>query len=244
MKVVVTGAKSNLGSKVLQELNEDFYFFPIGRRFDEEPWELGMMPNLDKVKDVGAVLHFAWSLKDRENDFHLNVGGTTQLAQWAKALEIPFVFISSIAADGRSNYGKSKLEAEKRVAELGGTIVRVGLVLDSNKYIKKDGYLKVNLIPKLDGSIKITSIEELSMKIKSLLETQIGNRELVSSTHTFITNQIRVQSLFEQTEGLNIKINTSIIEYALRLWARFSLIGRNYEDSYKSLKSTLVKDAL
>ena len=104
MKVGITGATGRIGDKLIERLKEENEIITFGRHNSDIPWTLGVIPAPDQLKDLDVMIHLAWSLKDRVKDFHLNVGGTLLLAQAAKKSEIPFLFISSIAATSHSEY--------------------------------------------------------------------------------------------------------------------------------------------
>lgn len=84
------------------------------------------------LRGVGAVVHSAGLTRARdERDFEtVNAGGTATLAREAVAAGVRrFVFVSSLAARGpdgadgpSSAYGRSKRDAERRLAELSGDL--------------------------------------------------------------------------------------------------------------------------
>jgi dTDP-4-dehydrorhamnose reductase len=239
MKILVTGATSRLGSQVVNALKGEFAFYPIGRNTGEYPWQLGVRLDPEQFRDINAIVHFAWSLHDRENDFHLNVGGTAELARFAKSLGVPFVFISSIAAGGESFYGKSKYQAEVYTQCVGGIVLRVGLVLNSNRYLKRMNKNIVNFVPNVKGNILFTEINDLCQEICRTLKESQQKRSEASSLVTLISGSVTIEEAFGNANGINIKIPSSIISLALMTCATFSLKARNYLDAYKSLTSTI-----
>ncbi len=239
MKVLVTGATSRLGSQVINELKGEFVFFPIGRHSDEYPWQLGVKLDPEQFRDISAIIHFAWSLHDRESDFHLNVGGTAELARFAKSLGVPFIFISSIAARGDSFYGKSKYQAEMYIEEIGGIILRVGLVLESNRYLNGNCKKILNFIPNVKGEISFTEIPDLCREVTKILKRPQLNVIGISSLTTLISGSITIEEAFGCANGINLKIPSCLIRLALTTCSTFSLTARNYQDAYKSLISTI-----
>jgi dTDP-4-dehydrorhamnose reductase len=242
MNVVVTGSSGNLGSKVLEVLKNEHNFTPIGRNPGEYPWQLGVRLDPAQFQNTDAILHFAWSLKDRANDVHLNVGGTAELARFAEQLGVPFIFISSISASGDSFYGKSKRLAEEYVSRTGGIIFRVGLVLNSNRYFNDKQNWKVRVIPNLRGRIPTTDITFLSKEISRAMRGFYIGEEKNELVHTLISGSTSVVSAFGGGKGINMKIPGMVIQPLLRFLARFSHKARNSEDAYKSLTSTLEKE--
>jgi hypothetical protein len=242
MNVLITGASGKLGSKVLQILESKYIFTRLGRNIDEYPWQLGVRLDPDQFQNIDAVLHFAWSLHDRANDVHMNVGGTAELARFAKELGIPFIFISSISAGGDSFYGKSKQKAEEYVSSMSGIIFRVGLVLDSNRYTSHKLNWKVNLIPNLKGNLPITDLSFLCDEISKVINSySLGNKEK-SEVMTITSDTISVGTAFGGPTGINLRVPVVIIRVTLKILSPFSLSARNYQDAFKSLKSSLQKE--
>jgi len=239
MKVFVTGASGNLGSDVISRLQSEIEFVSLGRQNGDIPWQLGLKPDPERFMTADAILHFAWSLHDREKDFHLNVGGTALLAEFASDLGIPFIFISSIAVGGTSHYGRAKLEAERYVTELGGICVRVGLVPDLNNYIRDEARFRIKLVPALSGRIIITEAEKLSTAVKSLLAGFKAGEAIASGTVTLITRFTPVQEVFGEGRGPRLRFPNTLILIVLKLISKISRRGRNLQDSYRSLVTTL-----
>ena len=242
MKVLMTGGSGILGSSILSRFGEEFSIVKLGRTARDYPWELGVELDPTDFLDVDAVLHLAWSLSDRENDFHKNVGGTAQLARFAGDLRIPFIFVSSVAALGDSYYGRSKRQAEIYVEALGGVTVRVGLVREANKYFRESRWFRIGFVPNLSGSIHLTKIESLVDLLIDILKNGSPLQTSGTQMETLITSTEPVQNFFKTTGKLNLKIPDCLVGAVLFFWSRFDLAGRNYQDSYRSLKSTLERE--
>jgi hypothetical protein len=239
MRILMTGASGVLGSAILKSFEENFSVVKLGRSEKDYPWELGVELDPTDFLGIDAVLHLAWSLSDRENDFHKNVGGTAQLARFAKELGIPFIFVSSIAALGDSYYGRSKRQAEIYVEALGGVTVRAGLVREASKYFSESRWFRIGFVPNLNGSIHLTEITALDSLLIDILKNRSQLQTSDAQITTLITSVESVQNFFRTTGKLNLKIPDRFIEIFLFFWSRFDLTGRNYQDSYRSLKSTL-----
>jgi nucleoside-diphosphate-sugar epimerase len=235
----MTGASGVLGSPILKKLEENFTVVKLGRSDGDYPWELGVELDPTDFLGIDAVLHLAWSLSDRENDFHKNVGGTAQLARFAKELGIPFIFVSSIAALGDSYYGRSKRQAEIYVEALGGVTVRAGLVREASKYFSESRCFRIGFVPNLNGYVHLTEVGTLISLLIDILKNRSQIQTSDAQIKTLITSVEPVQDFFRTTGKLNVKIPDCLIEIFLFLWSRFDLTGRNYQDSYRSLKSTL-----
>lgn len=77
-----------------------------------------------------SVLYLAWATRDRSE--HAQAAHADAAGRWAAAADVPFVFVSTTLAAGgvRSAYGRWKARAEVAVAAAGGSVARVGLVID------------------------------------------------------------------------------------------------------------------
>jgi nucleoside-diphosphate-sugar epimerase len=82
---------------------------------------------------VDALVHCAWdfSLTRSRDIYAVNSGGSIKLFEQAKREGVSrLIFISTMSAFSgcRSHYGRSKLEVEQAVIELGGSVIRPGLI--------------------------------------------------------------------------------------------------------------------
>lgn len=150
-KMLVTGVTGFVGSRFAELALERKY--PV-RTFSRTDWagkpfvpsserNLGALPLLipDGLMDgVSTVVHFsAYSGPSERAARAVNVKGTVRLAEMAiKAGVENFIYISSSSAkeDAVSAYGRTKLEAEKKLLALSGTriiIIRPNLVVGPGK---------------------------------------------------------------------------------------------------------------
>ena len=141
----VTGANGYVGSRLASALAADFRVVPMGRGAgaDGIRWAMwngerdakvdaGVAEAL-RAQGVRVLVHSAWDMKeiDPAKNWKVNVEGTRALLADARAAGVErVVFISTISAfeAARSEYGRSKLAAEKLVLAGGGTVLRPGLV--------------------------------------------------------------------------------------------------------------------
>lgn len=236
MKILLTGANSQLARRVIPLIDKELETVTLGRNPNDIPWTLGIRPDPSQIIQNGieACIHFAWSTTDREQDSHINVGGTAQLSAFCKELKIPFLFVSSLASQSESAYGKSKLRAEKYVIENNGAIIRPGLVVGSNKYVEsKKRFIQV--IPKSDVAwVPINTALEVSAAINLWLGdlSNIGKyKELELPKQS-----VKIQELFPLEAKYSLPLRLPLIDFTLRILSPFNLKARNYLDSLKSLK--------
>jgi nucleoside-diphosphate-sugar epimerase len=96
-------------------------------------FELGGTPSPGDLDGVQALVHCAWdfSARTREEIERTNVEGSNRLLDVAAAAGVSrLIFLSTLSAfDGaQSMYGRAKLAVESHALELGGAVVRSGLV--------------------------------------------------------------------------------------------------------------------
>jgi len=110
-------------------------FVPVRwqRNGGETAFHLGQSVDSRSLENVEALIHCAYDFRPvRRHDIErVNVDGSNALFHAAKLAGVKrILFISSISAfDGcRSLYGKAKLAVEQYVREIGGAVIRPGLV--------------------------------------------------------------------------------------------------------------------
>ncbi|HFJ9425842.1 dTDP-4-dehydrorhamnose reductase [Bacillus cereus] len=161
MKVLVTGAKGQLGQDVLCLLeNQPWEVFGFGREElditnEEQVREkvLAIKPNI--IIHTAAYTQVDQAESDEETAFKVNAEGTKYLAQAAEAVEAKFCYVSTdYVFDGTNNepyktndetnpqtiYGKSKLAGEQYTSEYCSKyfVVRTSWVfgLHGNNFVK------------------------------------------------------------------------------------------------------------
>jgi len=138
--VAITGANGYVGSILERALTGAARVVRLVRRpekANDALWTLTMscdeMTKILRDNAVDCIFHAAWNMSAGSRSVIQMecVDGSARLLQAARNAGVTrFIFISTISAfDGaRSDYGKSKLEAEYRAIEFGATVLRLGLV--------------------------------------------------------------------------------------------------------------------
>lgn len=132
--VLVTGGTGFLGAYIIKELVEKGYAVRAIRRHDKLPfyispdvcgkveWVSGDILDVvsleEAMEGVDAVIHAAakvsFSRKDRRELFHTNIEGTANVVNMALAQNLGrFIYISSVAALGRTANGERVTEEKK-----------------------------------------------------------------------------------------------------------------------------------
>jgi len=237
MKILITGSSSKLAKAISPLLSKNFELVPLGRKQFDIPWTLGICPDPKIIEEhqINAVVHFAWSLKDRKRDWHLNIGGTAQLSSWCNQTKIPFLFISTMAVHGQSDYGRSKLEAEKYVIDNNGFYIRPGLVMGKNKYTEKRNRL-FQVIPKSNSTkVPVCTLENLAEAINCWLSNVETCKKLLNIEIPI--DYVPLEEIFRPTAMVIIRVPLNWIETFLAVLSRISLKARNYHDGIRSLKN-------
>ncbi len=141
MKCFVTGASGYVGGRVCRRLQANGYEVVLLQRSlnatDTKalviPFQLGSKIDPGFFQGADALIHCAWDMRATGWDqiHKTNVSGSIHLFEAAANEGVRnLIFISSISAfEGcQSMYGQAKLEVEKAVFNLGGVVVRPGLV--------------------------------------------------------------------------------------------------------------------
>ncbi len=229
----MTGASGRIGRLLVEHLSLTHEVITFGRSNSDYLWTLGIIPTESQLKDINLIIHLGWSLRDRSADFHLNVGGTLLLAQAAHKSKIPFLFISSVAAASTSEYGKSKAEAEILVLDCLGTVVRIGLVPQSNRYEEsRKRYL--TFYPNFKFKIQTTSIGLLYKTIDEWIsQSRIGS--ISDTLKTVVSTETDAKSVFSSTSKFMLPIPLIFIKFILSICKPFSLKARNLGDALLSV---------
>lgn len=237
MKIALTGRSGKLGSQLFSQLSKNHEVISFGRHESDFPWSLGISPTVESLDKVEAILHFGWSLHDREKDFHVNVGGTALLAYRAAEMGIPFLFISSVAALSDSYYGRAKLEAEKFVHNAAGVSLRIGLVPEVAEYGIPQTKKLVWLVPNFPTDVHITRLDDLLEFVDQWLVCVKANKALLPRV-TLVGERVSFEELFGSKVKIKINIPRGAIYMFLKSTKIFSLRSRNMLDAYQSIFTT------
>lgn len=217
MKVVATGLTGHLGSILKNSSNLIYYDVPKESSRDSK----FMKFNLDKIelKD-NYFIHAAWDLNARSKDSceKINVKGSLNLIQELENLEYDFekfIFISTINADksSKSVYEKCKFQIEEIVLSKGGSVIKPGIIFDSNKPFDS-GFienlyqlaLKYPILPNFSGEKKLyylTSSIELDKVINKIVINKLSEQRKFK---IYDFGPLNYKELINDFMGLNKKI--------------------------------------
>jgi nucleoside-diphosphate-sugar epimerase len=241
MQILLTGAHGFLGQTILSELRIFHQVFSLGRGdVSDITCDLSVtiptLPPLNMVIHAAGKAHVVPKTEVEKNDFfNVNVQGTRNLLD---ALENnsalhSFVFISTVAVYGVNEglqmdednplmaedpYGKSKIEAERMVAEwclkrdIRFYILRLPLIAGANapgnlgamvKAIKNNRYLKIGNASAKKSMVLATDIASLISKI----DGPSGFYNLTDGHHpSFEELENRIASHFNKKRPMKVPI--------------------------------------
>lgn len=235
MNIAISGSTGRVGREIVKSLSPNYQITPLGRKNGDVPWSLGINPAPEDLQAVGAIIHLAWSMYDREKDWHLNVGGTLSLASIAQKLDIPFLFISSVAALGDSNYGSSKRAAESNVISMDGSCVRIGIIRGINRYALKSKF--INPVLNSKRRVNFTDYEDLKLYLHLWL-TAAALGETKQQVDTIVSGSEITKVFFRNENQINIPVSPTLLEIFTKPGSRFSRRISNSYDALVSLKTT------
>ena len=235
MRIGLTGGTGRLGKLLIGNLVSEHQVVTFGRQSSDIDWTLGVRPSPLQLSQVDVLIHLSWSLLDRENDFHLNVGGTGLLAAAARDSGVPFLFISSVAALSNSRYGLAKLKAEEAVTRETGFNLRIGLVPEANRYAG-DSKKSIGIYPQLPCLINVTKFKDLRDFIGKWLMSEF-KESAPTQPFTLVSSVEKPRKLLSNAR-IVIPVPYFLISGSFLLGGYFSLRVRNFQDSLKSVVTT------
>jgi hypothetical protein len=235
MKIAITGHSGHIGAQLLSSVPSDIEFIKLGRSDSDIYWKLGLLPDPSQLVDIDAIVHLAWGTTDRKMNFHTNVGGTIQLASLARDLGCKFLFISSIGVNSESLYGESKFLAEKGVIEVGGQVVRLGLMRTTNRYLgSKKRFFTV--YPRFKNLIPVTEFDSFT---KFFVQWTNGHRALGENdkaTMRLVDDYCAFSNLIDSK--FKVSIPEKIVGLALRFLSKLNYRISDIYDGFKTITTT------
>jgi len=129
--IAITGASSHIGRAVVSEFvdcgHEVVGLVRQPVRPTDVRYQLSDALDTSKLRGVTTFVHLAWDRGLRSET--TNRIGIDHLIHAANEVDAKVILLSTLgAASPTSRYTKSKSEAERKVLDSGGTVLRVGLV--------------------------------------------------------------------------------------------------------------------
>ena len=246
MKVLITGGSGNLGTELANHLsNQGIFVATLGRRvlnskIPNYSWSLGMTPKPDAFVGVDCLVHLAWATKGRGLfDFHINVGGSRQLFEFAGMVGVKTINLSSLSTlNPNSMYGKAKESVER--SNLNGVNLRIAKIENPTEFAGLSSVEKlvrrfIVLPVPSDLSVQVVEIDRVLEEITTYIK-----RDLNPGTYTVPSESYVFSHYLKKYYGLkSFPIPIGLIN-SFFAFCKFSRTekGRVLHDRWASLVST------
>ena len=192
--ILVTGANSYIGRKFIEYMSsfDEFNVEAISVR--DDAWKKLDFAKYDVIYDVAGIAHIKETSENRHLYYEVNRDLTIALAKKAKAEGVyQFIYLSSMSVFGMvtghidkytptkpiNAYGKSKLEAEKKLMDMADdnfivSIVRPPMVYGEgckgNYQLLRKFALKVKAFPDINNRRSMIGIDNMSEAIYRIVQ--------------------------------------------------------------------------
>lgn len=247
-RILITGEHSYIGrhfAQFLTEISEEYHISFLSLRDDH--WQESDLSCYDAVVHVAALVHQKESKYNMTLYYKVNRDLTVRLAEKAKRAGVrQFVFLSTGSVYGKlegvitkdtkpqpiTNYGKSKLEAEKGLASLRSeefevTILRPLMVYGDGCKGNYQTLVKLAknapIIPDYKNRRSLVSIETLCICMKNVIDRRAGGIFFPREEQDLCTCEMIKQIAAEQGRHLRC---TTLLNPGVALLRKFTLKGK------------------
>ena len=245
-KILITGANSYIGTSFEKYIKENY---PNDYQIDtldmlNPNWKEYDFSGYDSIFHVAGIAHKKESKKNAHLYYKINRDLAIEVAKKAKRSEVhQFVFMSSMSVYGldysndyinldtptnpKTNYGKSKLQAEKEILKLNDDNFKVCILRPPMVYgDNSPGNLtklfklvrKIHVFPTIKNQRSAISIEKISMDIEKVICLDTKGILLLQDNEYMCTLEIVKNQM--QLEDINV-IYIALFNQIIRL-----LIGK------------------
>lgn len=196
-KILITGANSYIGTsfeKWLKQWSENYLVDTVD--MIDGTWREKSFSGYDVVFHVAGIAHIKETKENAELYYKVNRDLVYEVAKKSKAEGVKqFIFLSSMSVYGmesgiiskgtvpspKSNYGKSKLQAEELIAPLGDSFFRIAVLRPpmiygkgcKGNYVRLEKFaLKSPIFPKIENKRSMIYIDNLSEFVKQIIDDE------------------------------------------------------------------------
>jgi nucleoside-diphosphate-sugar epimerase len=247
-KILITGKNSYVGKSLEKWLGHypDIYSIDsISLR--NESWKEKPFSEYDLVFHAAGIAHIKETKENAQHYYEVNRDLAYEVAEKAKKESVKqFIFLSSMSVYGietgvidkdtplkpKSNYGKSKLEAEKLIANLEDSLFNVAILRPPMIYGKgcKGNYtklaklaLKTPIFPEIENKRSMIYIDNISEFVKCVIDNCEGGLFLPQNNDYVNTSEM--VKLIAKVHGKKI-IFTGVFNPLLNLIKRNETVNK------------------
>lgn len=228
-KILITGKNSYVGNsfeKWLEKYPGEYDVDKISLR--DESWKQHDFSGYDSVLHVAGIAHRKETKENEHLYYKVNRDLAYEVAEKAKSEGVPhFIFLSSMSVygmdtgvidqdtipDPKSNYGKSKLQAEKLIDPLKDESFKIATLRPPMIYGKgcKGNYprlanmaLKTPVFPDIENRRSMIYVDNLSQLIKGIVDTL--SKGLYCPQNEEYVNTSNLVWQIAQVHGRNVRL--------------------------------------
>ncbi|MBR3610310.1 MAG: NAD-dependent epimerase/dehydratase family protein [Oscillospiraceae bacterium] len=244
-KIMITGANSYIGTSFERYIKE---YFPNDYSIDitdvtEKSWREKSFIGYDSILHVAGIAHQKETKDNVKLYYEINRDLAVEIAKKAKMDGVKqFVFISSMSVYGmnagvitketipepKSNYGKSKLQAEKEIKKLENTEFKVCILRPPMVYGKgckgnfnkiKEMVKKLPFFPYIKNERSMIYVDNLSSFIKMCIDKNVWGLYFPQNRFYISTMDIAKNIALAMNKKIYFDYLTGLAVWLLRLFS-------------------------
>lgn len=255
--MIVTGSTGYIGSVLVSHLRSRGWLVREMRRpgtvsqQGSIPYRLDSPLDPKEFQGIDGLVHCAYdfTLTDPDDIRRVNVDGSVRLFETALSARVPkrILFSTMSAFEGcRSDYGRAKLEIEKRTAAIGTAIIRPGLVWGGSGGglfgALERAAVSLPLVPLVAADRRIlypAHVDDLSSLVHSILSGDVdhGTKPIIAAADKPISLRQLVGHLASAAgrKPLVVPVSSNAVEFGLRCCESLGMRLPFRSDSLRSL---------
>lgn len=256
-KILITGKNSYVGNQLAEWLSRNPAEYKVTKEsVRNDKWKEIDFSNFDVVVHVAGIAHIKETKENKDIYYKINRDLTYEIAKKSKKIGVKqFVFLSTMSVFGKNegtiseqtptlpntDYGKSKLEAEKLISSLSNSNFKVAILRPPMIYGKgcKGNYnrlkkvaLKTPMFPKINNKRSMIYIENLNEFTRMIIDND-SSGVFHPQNQDYMSTTLLVKSIAEENDK---KI------FCTRIFNPFITIGMKYSKTLSKVFGTLVYD--
>lgn len=250
-KILITGANSYIGTsfeKWLEQLSNEYKVYTVDIK--DDTWKEKDLSKYDVVFHVAGIAHIKETKENASLYYKVNRDLVYEVAKKAKADGVKqFIFLSSMSVYGmetgviskdtvpapKSNYGKSKLQAEELIEPLQDSTFSIAVLRPpmiygkgcKGNYVRLEKFaLKSPIFPKIENKRSMMYIDNLCEFVKQIIDYE-GKGLFLPQNDEYVCTSDMVREIAE-ANGKNIYM-TKLFNPLLRV-LKISTVNKVFGD--------------